>query len=108
MSYNQFIFCNALNFIRNHIGQYLTGQEEKLIVLCSSYLQEHYDMTARSAERMSIIALSEIQDQRHALNLEINEQVVYVRDPGTRETYALTASILRKIAPMHGMALKHS
>ena len=108
MSYDYFVFCTALNFIRNHIGQFLAGREEKLIALCADSLKKQYDLTARTAERISILALGEVQAGRKTPNLEIADgQVVYVRDPEKREIYALTASMLRRIAPKYGVTLQH-
>ena len=66
-------------------------------------------MTERSAERISINALAEVQAKRKGMSLEIDgEQVVYVRDSQTRTTYALTATMLREIAPKYGVTLRHS
>lgn len=107
MKHDQFIFCHALDFIRNHYGQFLAGQEDRLIAICSQYLMESYGMTARSAERMSINALGELEERREKLNIESVGQVIYIRNHETRETYALTAAMLWEIIPYHGMALKH-
>lgn len=107
MKFDQFIFCQALNFIRDHYGQHLAGQEDKLVFICSQYLMESYGITARSAERMSINALGEMEERREKLNIESFGPVIYIRNHETRETYALTASMLWEIIPYHGMALKH-
>ena len=108
MNYDQLVFHSAFNFIKNHIGQFLAGHEEKLIALCTDYLEKQYDLTARAAERVSINALGEIQTGRQVIHLDTDGLVVYIRDSVTRKTYAFTLSMLRKIAPEYGMALRHA
>ena len=101
MKYDQFVFFSAMNFVLNNI--------DKLIPLCTTYLKTQYDLTERSAERISINALGEVQAKRKGMSLKIDgEQVVYVHDSETRTTYALTASMLREIAPKYGVTLRHS
>lgn len=109
MKYDQFVFFSAMNFILNNFDNFLSWKEDELIPLCSSYLRTHYDLTERSAERISINALGEVQAKRKGMSLKIDsEQVVYIHDSETRTTYALTASMLRKIAPKYGITLQHS
>ena len=109
MKYDQFVFFSAMNFILNNIDNFLAGKEDKLIPLCTSYLKTQYDLTERSAERISINALGEVQAKRKGMSLKIDgEQVVYVHDSETRTTYALTASMLREIAPKYGVTFRHS
>lgn len=109
MSYDYFAFCSAIQFMRCHIGEFLAGHEDALVALCADSLQKQYDLSGRSAERISLHALGEVQAGRQAPNLEIaNGHVVYVRFPDTRQTYALTASMLRRLAPRYGLVLQHA